>query len=72
MGKDYLFELSDAILAGDTGAVLNIIDRLHSSSCDMERLMSELVIHFRNIMMAKSTKQPVKFIVCTPDELDRY
>ena len=72
LGKDYLFELSDAILAGDTGAVLNIIDRLHSSSCDMERLMSELVNHFRNIMMAKTTKQPEKFIVCTPDELDRY
>ncbi len=72
LGKDYLFELSDAILVGDTGAVLNIIDRLHSSSCDMERLMSELVNHFRNIMMAKTTKQPEKFIVCTPDELDRY
>jgi DNA polymerase-3 subunit gamma/tau len=72
LGKDYLFELSDAILAGDTGAVLSIIDRLHSSSCDMERLMSELVNHFRNIMMAKTTKQPEKFIVCTPDELNRY
>ncbi len=72
LGKDYLFELSDAILDGDTGAVLNIIDRLHSSSCDMERLMSELVNHFRNIMMAKTTKQPEKFIVCTPDELERY
>ncbi len=72
LGKDYLFELSDAILDGNTGAVLNIIDRLHSSSCDMERLMSELVNHFRNIMMAKTTKQPEKFIVCTPDELERY
>jgi DNA polymerase-3 subunit gamma/tau len=38
----------------------------------MERLMSELVNHFRNIMMAKTTKQPEKFIVCTPDELERY
>ena len=72
LGKEYLFELSDAILTGDTSAVLNIIDRLHSSSCDMERLMSELVNHFRNIMMAKTTKQPEKFIVCTPDELERY
>lgn len=72
LGKDYLFELSDAILSGDSASVLNIIDRLHSSSCDMERLMSELVNHFRNIMMAKATRQPEKFIVCTPDELNRY
>ncbi len=72
LGKDYLFEISDAILNQDSSAVLNIIDRLHSSSCDMERLMSELVNHFRNIMMAKTTRNPEKFIVSTPDELKRY
>ena len=72
LGKDYLFELSDAILNGDSSSVLGIIDRLHASSCDMERLMSELVNHFRNIMIAKTTRSPEKFIVCTPDELERY
>ena len=72
LGKDYLFELSDAILSGDSSSVLSIIDRLHASSCDMERLMSELVNHFRNIMIAKTTRNPEKFIVCTPDELERY
>ncbi len=72
LGKDYLFEISDAILNQDSTAVLNIIDRLHSSSCDMERLMSELVNHFRNFMMAKTTRNPEKFIVSTPDELQRY
>ncbi len=72
LGKDYLFELSDSILNGDSSAVLSIIDRLHSSSCDMERLMSELVNHFRNIMITKTTKNPEKFIVCTPDEIERY
>ena len=72
LGKDYLFEISDALLNRDSSAVLNIIDRLHSSSCDMERLMSELVNHFRNIMMAKTTRNPEKFIVSTPDELNRY
>ncbi len=72
LGKDYLFELSDAILSENSSTILNIIDRLHSSSCDMERLMSELVNHFRNIMMAKTTKNPEKFIVCTPEELERY
>ena len=72
LGKDYLFEISDAIVSQNSVSVLNIIDKLHSSSCDMERLMSELVNHFRNIMMAKTTKKPEKFIVCTPDELELY
>ncbi len=72
LGKDYLFEISDAIVSQNGVAALDIIDRLHSSSCDMERLMGELVNHFRNIMMAKTTKKPEKFIVCTPDELELY
>ncbi len=72
LGKDYLFEISDAIVSGNGTAVLDIIDRLHASSCDMERLMNELVNHFRNMMIAKATKNPEKFIVCTPDELVRY
>ncbi len=72
LGKDYLFELSDAIFNNDSATALSVIDRLHGSSCDMERLMSELVNHFRNIMIAKSTKAPEKFIVSTPDELNRY
>ncbi len=72
LGKEYLFEISDALLNENSSKILDIIDRLHSSSCDMERLMSELVNHFRNIMIAKTTKKPEKFIVCTPDEITRY
>ena len=38
----------------------------------MERLINELVNHFRNVMITKTTKNPEEFIVCTPDELNRY
>ena len=72
LGRDYLFEISDAIKNQDSSGVLSIIDRLHASSCDMERLINELVNHFRNVMIAKTTKNPEEFIVCTPDELNRY
>ncbi len=72
LGRDYLFEISDAIKNQDSSGVLNIIDRLHASSCDMERLVSELVNHFRNVMITKTTKNPEEFVVCTPDELNRY
>ena len=72
LGRDYLFEISDAIKNQDSQSVLSIIDRLHASSCDMERLVNELVNHFRNVMITKTTKNPEEFIVCTPDELNRY
>ncbi len=72
LGRDYLFEISDAIKNQDSSRILSIIDRLHASSCDMERLINELVNHFRNVMISKTTKNPEEFIVCTPDELNRY
>ena len=72
LGRDYLFEISDAIKNQNSSEVLSIIDRLHASSCDMERLINELVNHFRNVMITKTTKNPEEFIVCTPDELNRY
>ncbi len=72
LGRDYLFEISEAIRNQNSSDVLNIIDRLHASSCDMERLVNELVNHFRNIMITKTTKNPEEFVVCTPDELNRY
>lgn len=72
LGKDYLFEISDAVKNSDPSSVLSVTDRLHSSSCDMERLMSELVNHFRNVLMAKTVRKPEDFIVCTPSELEKY
>ena len=72
LGKEYLFELSDAIIGENSARVLEIVDKLHSSSCDMERLLNELVNHFRNIMIAKTAKKAEDFIVCTPEELIKY
>lgn len=72
LGRGYLFELSSAVYSGDAAAALSVIDRLHSSSCDMERLLSELVNHFRNILLVKTLKKPEELVVCTPDELQKY
>ncbi len=72
LGRDYLFEISDAIKSQNSAEILNIVDRLHASSCDMERLVSELVNHYRNVMITKTAKAPEEFVVCTPDELNRY
>ncbi|NMP37398.1 MAG: DNA polymerase III subunit gamma/tau [Clostridiales bacterium] len=71
LGRDYLFDMSDAVKNHDTAAALELLDTLHKSSCDMERLANELINHFRNIMIAKAVSSPQELIVCTPDELER-
>lgn len=72
LGRDYLFEISDAVNSKNAAAALEVIDKLHSTSCDMERLLSELVNHFRSIMLTKTLKNPEALIVCTPEELLKY
>lgn len=71
-GKDYLFELVENINANNPSEVLSIIDRLHNDSCDMERICSELINHFRNLMIIKTVKEPQKLIVCTDSDFKHY
>ncbi len=70
-GRDYLFAVSDAVINHDCKKVLEIIDSLHNSSCDMERLCTELTEHFRNFMICKTMPSPSALIICTDDELNR-
>ena len=69
-GNGYLTELADFILNGDTGAVLQTIDSLYKNSVDMQRLCEELSSHYRNLMLAKTVKNPEKLIICPKDEFD--
>ncbi len=50
--KSYLFELSESIFYGDIAKALLTIANLSQSSVDMKRLCDELILHYRNIMLA--------------------
>ena len=49
--RQYLFEISDAIAAGDSVKALEEIARLRQQSVDMRRLCMELAAHYRNLML---------------------
>ncbi len=70
-GKTYLYDLADALNEKDTAKVFQMIDDLHNASCDMERLCSELISHFRNLMVVKTVKKADGLIVCTSEELQK-
>ncbi len=71
-GKQHLFSLADAILRKDSADALSQINDLHNRSCDMERLCSELINHFRNLMVCKAVSNPQDLIVCSGPELEEY
>ena len=68
-GNDYLLELSDAIKKGDTENCLLLLDRLHNSSVDMLRLLSELISHYRDLMIVKTVKSGSRPIVCSASRM---
>lgn len=71
-GKDHLFSLADAVAEKNSARCLDIIDSLHSSSFDMERLCSDLINHFRNLMIVKTVKDAGNILICTAEEIDAY
>ncbi len=71
-GKDHLFALADATAETNAGKALEIVNDLHANSCDMERLCSDLINHFRNLMIVKTVKSASEILVCTAEELEQY
>lgn len=72
VGQDSLFEISDAIRAGDFSTALGLVDTLGGQSVEYDRLCSQLVTHYRNLLVAATARDPAELIVCLPDTLEKY
>ncbi len=69
--KDYLFRLADALCDNNCALAMEILDELHSSSCDMERLCSELINHYRALMVTKTVAHAQDILVSTKEEFEQ-
>ncbi len=68
-GSDYLTEMADFIKERNTEGALKLIDRLYAGSVDMQRLVSELASHYRDLMIIKTVKGGSRPIVCSAARL---
>jgi DNA polymerase-3 subunit gamma/tau len=69
-GREYIFELCDCILQKDAAKALEVVNKLYNDSCDMERLITELTSHFRNLMVSKAVKNFQDMIICSQGEIE--
>lgn len=69
-GHGHLLELTDAVAERDTARVLELLDALYKNSCSMERLLLDLLSHFRSLMLARSVPNYGDLIVCPKSELE--
>ncbi|MDE6781506.1 MAG: DNA polymerase III subunit gamma/tau [Ruminococcus sp.] len=71
-GRDYLYEILEAIAVKDTARALSVTGSLYDMSKDLTRLCEELITQLRNIMLIQVSPQTAaSLIVCMPDELDK-
>ncbi len=68
-GTIHLFSFSEYVAKGDFTSSLKLVSKLHSDSCDIDSLCTELTLHFRNLMVAKTVSDCEGLIVCSKDEL---
>jgi len=72
VAQDYLFKLAEAAHARSTGEFLELVGQAGQSYVEYDRLCEQLIGHYRNLMVAKSSKKPEDLIVCLPEVLEQY
>ena len=71
-GRDYLFDIIEALSEKNISGVLNIVNTLYNKSKDLPRLCEELITQIRNIMLIKiSPDSAGNLVMGLPDELER-
>ncbi|MCR5807678.1 MAG: DNA polymerase III subunit gamma/tau [Oscillospiraceae bacterium] len=68
-GRSYLFDIIGGIADNSPASCLDVISTLYDRSKDMQRLCEELILQFRNILIAVSAPENKKIIICLPSEL---
>ncbi len=64
-----LLDLSSALLAGDTASTLRLLDTLAKSGKDLGRLLSDLLNHFRNLLIHQVSRGDRSLIEVSETEL---
>ncbi len=65
-----LFAISSAIISGNVSAILDILDDIYVHGHDMKKLYSDLVEHFRNLLVVKMGNKISKLVDLPAHDID--
>ena len=71
VGKEHLFDFIDFIEKKDSAGALELLDKLYSASLDIERLFTELIAHYRDLLVAKTSKDYARLITGTAENIEK-
>lgn len=68
--RDIIFKISRAVIHGDITQVLDILDEVYSAGHDMKKLYTDLIEHFRNLLIVKMGEKTRKLVDIPAFEID--
>ncbi|SKA96747.1 DNA polymerase-3 subunit gamma/tau [Caloramator quimbayensis] len=60
--NEFIFSLTDSMIKGDVEESIKIIDNILLGGKDVNHFITELTMHFRNLLMVKISKRPEEII----------
>ena len=64
-----IFDFSTALLRGDVGAMLNIIDDVHARGQDVRKLYADLIEHLRDLLIVRMGMAEGRLVDLPPHEI---
>ena len=69
ISKDVLFECSSMILEQEPARVFSLVEKIMEKGYDLRFFYRELIMHFRNLLLAKSVETIQDLLPLNPEEL---
>lgn len=70
--EDLIFNLVDHIAGKDLDSALHLLDEIIQNGKDINQLIKDLILHFRNLMIGKTSEDPLDIIDAEKDTIERY
>lgn len=70
-GDDFYIELTDAIMTGEAGTALADIDSMVRIGKDAKQLLSDWLLHYRNLMICKYVHDPSELVNASSENTAR-
>ena len=70
--KSYLFDLAGAVARQDAAGALRLVAELREKSIDIKRLCDEMILHYRNLLLAGMSGGQGLLVVVSPEEERKY
>ena len=71
VNNELMFSIVDDIINGDTESTLNSLDRIIEEGIDIKQFIKDLILHFRNLMVAKTSKSVENSIDGTEELIEK-